>query len=155
IGRVLGVQPAVATAAPTAAFEPSAAPGRRAARNEAIDWVRGLVMVVMALDHARDFIGPSVDLATAGPALFFTRWITHFCTPVFVLLAGTAAWLHGRRLPATAVLSRYLATRGLWLILLEVTVVRAAVMFYLGAYFGVLQVIWVIGASMLVLAALV
>jgi uncharacterized membrane protein len=153
------VQPAIATAADAAvaadaaASAPSAVSGRR--RNEAIDWVRGLVMVVMALDHTRDFIGPTVDLTTAEPALFFTRWITHFCAPVFVLLAGTAAWLHGRRLPSTAVLSRYLATRGLWLILLEVTVVRAAVGFYLGAYFGVLQVIWAIGASMLALAMLV
>ena len=127
----------------------------RPARNDAIDRLRGLVMVVMALDHARDFIGPAVDLATADPALFFTRWITHFCAPVFVLLAGTAAYLHGRRLPSTAVLSRYLATRGLWLILLEVTVVRAAVLFYLGPDVLILQVIWAIGASMLVLAAVV
>jgi uncharacterized membrane protein len=102
-----------------------------------------------------------VDLATAGPALFLTRWITHFCAPVFVLLAGTAAYLHGRRLLApgpvrsTAMLSRYLATRGLWLIVLEITVVRAVVMFYAGLQFGILQVIWAIGASMVVLAGLV
>ena len=149
------MQPAVATVAHESGPYVSAPADRRAARNEAIDWVRGLVMVVMALDHARDFIGPDVDLTTAGPALFFTRWITHFCAPVFVLLAGTAAYLHGRRLPSTAALSRYLATRGVWLILLEVTVVRAAVMFYVGASVGVLQVIWAIGASMVVLAALV
>ncbi len=127
----------------------------RSVRNESIDWVRGVVMVLMALDHARAFFGTPIDLATAGPALFFTRWITHFCAPVFVLLAGTAAYLHGRRLPSTAALSRYLATRGLWLIVVEVTFVRAAVIFYLGPDVLVLQVIWAIGVSMLVLAGLV
>src|SRR5690348_3567898 len=132
-------------AVPTAAPQTSAVamPAARAERNEAIDCLRGLVMIVMALDHTRDFVGPSVgDLAAAGPALFFTRWITHYCAPVFVLLAGTAAWLHGRRLGSTAQLSRWLLTRGLWLVVLEVTVVRAAWMFYLGPAFGVLQVIW-------------
>ncbi len=127
----------------------------RGARNGAIDCLRGLVMVLMALDHARAFVGGPVDLATAGPALFFTRWITHYCAPVFVLLAGTAAWLHGRRLGSTAALSRWLATRGLWLIVLEVTVVRAAWIFSLGPEIVILQVIWAIGASMVVLAALV
>src|SRR5262245_12359861 len=94
-------------------------------RNEAIEWLRGVVMVLMALDHTRMFIGPAVDLHTASPALYFTRWITHFCAPVFVLLAGMGAYLHGRRLPTTRALSRYLLTRGLWLALLEVTVIRA------------------------------
>jgi uncharacterized membrane protein len=135
---------------------PVPAPAGRAERNEAIDCLRGLVMILMALDHTRDFVGPPVgDLAAAGPALFFTRWITHYCAPVFVSLAGTAAWLHGRRLGSTAELSRWLATRGLWLVLLEVTVVRAAWTFQLGPAFGVLQVIWAIGASMVVLAGLV
>ncbi len=134
---------------------PAGARPARAERNEAIDCLRGIVMVLMALDHTRDFVGPSIDdLSTVGPALFFTRWITHYCAPVFVLLAGTAAWLHGRRL-STAELSRWLATRGLWLVVLEVTVVRAAWLFYLGPMFGVLQVIWAIGASMLVLALLI
>jgi uncharacterized membrane protein len=127
----------------------------RAERNQSIDWLRGLVMIVMALDHTRDFVGPTVDLATAGPALFFTRWITHYCAPVFVLLAGTAAYLHGRRLPSTAALSRYLLSRGLWLIVVEVVFVRAAVLFYLGPSALILQVIWAIGASMVVLAGLV
>ena len=124
-------------------------------RNEAIDWLRGVVMVLMALDHTRMFVGTSVDLRTATPALYFTRWVTHFCAPVFVLLAGMGAYLHGRRLPSTGALSIYLLTRGLWLALLEVTVIRAAWLAYIGPDVLVLQVIWVIGASMVVLAGLI
>jgi uncharacterized membrane protein len=144
--RAASAMTATETLAPEAA---------RAQRNHAIDWLRGVVMVVMALDHARAFVGTSVDLATATPALFFTRWITHFCAPVFVLLAGTAAYLHGRRLASPGALARWLATRGVWLVVLEVTVVRAAWIFYLGPDVLVLQVIWAIGMSMLGLAALV
>jgi len=124
-------------------------------RNEAIDWLRGVVMILMALDHTRDFLGMPVDLATAPPALFFTRWVTHFCAPIFVLLAGTAAYLHGRRLDSPRALSAYLLKRGLWLILLEVTVVRFVWIIYLGPQIVILQVIWAIGAAMCVLAALV
>ncbi len=127
----------------------------RAPRNAAIDCLRGVVMVLMALDHTRSFLGSEVELAHADAAHFFTRWITHYCAPVFVLLAGTGAWLHGRRLPSTAALSRWLASRGLWLIIVEVTFVRAAWTFYLGPDVLILQVIWAIGASMVVLAALV
>jgi uncharacterized membrane protein len=125
------------------------------ARNEAVDWLRGLVMVLMALDHTRMFVGPAVDLRTAGPALYFTRWATHFCAPVFVLLAGTAAYLHGRRLASTRALSGYLLTRGLWLAFLEVTVIRLAWITSIGPEILVLQVIWAIGVSMAVLAGLV
>ena len=124
-------------------------------RNEAIDWLRGVVMVLMALDHTRMFVGASVDLRTAPPALYFTRWMTHFCAPVFVLLAAMGAYLYGRRLASTAALSTYLLTRGLWLALLEVTVIRAAWLAYIGPDVLALQVIWVIGASMVVLAGLV
>src|SRR5262249_41250170 len=124
-------------------------------RNEAIDWLRGVVMVLMALDHTRMFVGPSVDLQTAPPALYFTRWVTHFFAPVFVLLPGMGGALYGRRLPSTAALSTYLLTRGLWLALLEVTVIRAAWLAYIGPDVLVLQVIWVFGASMVVLAGLV
>jgi uncharacterized membrane protein len=130
-------------------------PTARAARNQAIDCLRGAVMILMALDHTRDFVGTSVDLGTAPPALYFTRWATHFCAPVFVLLAGIGAWLHGRRLGTAHALATYLATRGLWLVFLEVTVVRAGWLFYLGAYALVLQVIWAIGVSMVALAGLV
>ena len=125
------------------------------ARNQSIDCLRGAVMVLMALDHTRMFLGPGVDLATAPPALYFTRWVTHFCAPVFVLLAGTAAFLHGQRLRSTRALARFLLTRGLWLVLLELTVVRVAWIGDLGVQTLVLQVIWAIGASMIVLAGLV
>lgn len=126
-------------------------------RTRAIDVLRGIVMVLMVLDHARDFFvhtaGSPTDLATTNVPLFFTRWATHFCAPVFVLLAGTAAYLHSRKrgLKATR---RFLWTRGLWLILLELTVVRFAWVpepFY---HFSVLQVIWALGWSMLALSAL-
>jgi uncharacterized membrane protein len=130
-------------------------PDARPARNEAIDWLRGAVMIVMALDHTRMFLGTSVDMRTAPPALYFTRWVTHFCAPVFVFLAGTAAYLHGRRLPSTGALSRHLVQRGLWLMLLEVTVVRFAWIASIGVDVLVLQVIWVIGLSMVVLGVLV
>jgi uncharacterized membrane protein len=112
-------------------------------------------MVLMALDHARVFLGSSVDLATAGPALFFTRWVTHFCAPVFVLLAGMAAYLHGQRLGSARALTEYLLKRGLWLVFLEVTVVRLAWIMRIGPEILFLQVIWAIGASMIVLAGLV
>jgi uncharacterized membrane protein len=132
-----------------------AVPVPRAERNQAIDWLRGAVMILMALDHSRMFVGSSVDLHTAPPGLYFTRWVTHFCAPVFVLLAGTAAYLHGQRLGSTRALSRYLFTRGLWLALLEITVIRAVWIFYIGPEILVLQVIWAIGVSMVVLSALV
>jgi len=127
----------------------------RAERNQAIDWLRGAVMILMALDHSRMFVGSAVNLDTAAPGLYFTRWVTHFCAPVFVLLAGTAAYLHGQRLGSTAALSRYLFTRGLWLAFLEITIIRAVWIFYIGPEILVLQVIWAIGISMVVLAALV
>lgn len=128
---------------------------RVSSRNEAIDCLRGIVMILMALDHARDFLGTPVDLATATPPLFLTRWVTHFCAPVFVLLAGMAAFLHGRRLGATGALSRFLVTRGAWLVLLEVTVVRWAWTFVVGPHIVVLQVIWAIGVAMMALGAIV
>jgi uncharacterized membrane protein len=132
-----------------------AVPVPRVERNQAIDWLRGAVMILMALDHSRIFVGTSVDLHTASPGLYFTRWVTHFCAPVFVFLAGTAAYLHGRKLGSTRALSRYLLTRGLWLAFLEVTVIRAVWIFYIGPEILVLQVIWAIGISMVVLSALV
>jgi uncharacterized membrane protein len=131
-------------------------------RIDSIDLLRGIVMVIMMLDHTRDFVyiqglfGDPTDLRTTTTALFLTRWITHFCAPVFVFLAGTGAYLQSSRGKSKRELSRFLITRGLWLIVLECTVVR------LGAFFafdyrllGFFQVIWVIGASMIVLAGLV
>jgi uncharacterized membrane protein len=129
-------------------------------RIDSIDLLRGFVMVVMVLDHARLFLTEArfdpTDLAHTTPQLFLTRWITHFCAPVFVFLAGTSAYLTGARRGGKAELARFLASRGLWLVLLELTVVNAAWAFNLRFESGViLQVIWAIGASMLALAALV
>lgn len=126
-------------------------------RLDSIDLLRGLVMVLMALDHTRDFFGSSGmnPRDVADPALFLTRWITHFCAPIFILLAGVSAYLYGTRGRSTGEISRFLLTRGFWLMVLEFTVVRLGWTFGLGLDFFVTQVIWAIGASMVVLAGLV
>lgn len=131
-------------------------------RIDSIDLLRGIVMVVMMLDHTRDFVHNAVyqfdplDLSRTNVALFFTRWITHFCAPVFVFLAGTGAYLQFARGKSKSELSRFLVTRGVWLIVLEVTLVRLGFTFSFDYRFlGFLQVIWVIGVSMIVLAALI
>jgi uncharacterized membrane protein len=126
-------------------------------RLASVDLLRGLVMVLMALDHTRDFFGTGgLNPRDVGdPALFMTRWITHFCAPVFIFLAGAAAWLYGNRGRSVGEVSRYLLTRGFWLMLIEFTVVRLAWMLSLDVSFFFTGVIWAIGASMVVLAALV
>lgn len=126
-------------------------------RLDAVDFLRGLVMVIMALDHARDFFhqGGMNPRDIHDPALFLTRWITHFCAPTFVFLAGVSAFLYAQRGRTTAQVSRFLLTRGLWLIVLEVTVVRLGWTFQFVGTFFFLQVIWAIGCSLLVLALLV
>ena len=149
--------PATAVAG-SAAVAPPLAPARE--RLESVDLLRGIVMVVMALDHVRDYFTDvrfdPADLSQTTAALFLTRWVTHFCAPAFVLLAGTAAYLAGRR-RTRGELSRFLLTRGLWLVVLELTVVRWAWMFNFNYTTELLfvQVIWAIGVSMLALAALV
>lgn len=146
-----------ARAAAESAPAPASAPAPEKQRENSIDLLRAVVMVLMALDHVRDFYGNGArptDLATTTPALFFTRWITHFCAPVFVFTAGTAAFLTSSRKPRP-VLSRFLLTRGLWLVFLELTVVRFAWIFDPGWHFVFLQVIWAIGVSMIALAAMV
>jgi uncharacterized membrane protein len=128
-------------------------------RLDHIDLLRGLVMVIMVLDHVRDYFTEvrfdPTDLSRTDLALFATRWITHFCAPVFVFLAGASAWIAGTR-RTRGQLALFLLSRGLWLILVEVTVIS------FGWYFSTLwpmgaraQVIWVIGASMVVLAGLI
>jgi uncharacterized membrane protein len=131
-------------------------------RIDAIDLLRGIVMVIMMLDHTRDFVHNAAlqfdptDLSRTNVALFLTRWITHFCAPVFVFLAGTGAYLQLARGKPKAELSKFLVTRGLWLIVLELTLVKLLMFFTFDIrLLGFLQVIWVIGASMIVLAALI
>jgi uncharacterized membrane protein len=127
------------------------------ARLDSIDLLRGLVMLLMALDHTRDFFGASGanPRDVAEPALFLTRWITHYCAPTFIFLAGISAWLYGARGRTTAELSRFLLTRGLFLILLEFTIIRFGWTFSLLSTNFLAQVIWAIGMSMVVLAGLV
>jgi uncharacterized membrane protein len=147
--------PADAISPVTSAPSPSA-PARRF---EAVDALRGAVMVLMVIDHTRDFftdttIDPT-DLSRATPALFLTRWVTHFCAPVFAFLAGTGAYLAGSRGRSRVQLARYLATRGIWLVFLEVTVIRFAVLFDPMSNLVFLLVFWSIGASLIALAGLV
>ncbi len=128
-------------------------------RIESVDVVRGAVMVLMALDHVRDFVGvPGLnptDLATTTVPLFFTRWITHFCAPVFFLLTGTGAYLSLRR-KSKRELSRFLFTRGLWLIFLELVPLRClGFQFNFDYHVTMLFILWALGWAMIALAALV
>ena len=130
-------------------------------RLASVDALRGLVMIVMVLDHTRDFLQDmsvdATDVATTTVPLFFTRWITHFCAPVFVFLAGASAYLMlalgKERGPRE--LARFLVSRGLFLMVLELTVVRLGWHFSWSLDGMFLQVIWVIGLSMVVLGLLV
>jgi hypothetical protein len=133
-----------------------------AARLESLDLLRGLVMVLMALDHTRDFFHNGVyhfdplDLSRTTPAIFLTRWITHFCAPVFVFLAGTGAFLSTTRGKSKCELSWFLLTRGAWLVFLELTWVKCFGWTFAFDFSSVsLIVIWALGCSMIVLAGLV
>ena len=125
-------------------------------RITSVDLLRGIIMIIMALDHTRDFFhfdaqtGNPLDLNTTTPILFFTRWITHFCAPVFVFLSGTSAFLQSAR-KSKKELSIFLITRGLWLILAEVTIVNLLLTFDINFSFIALEVIWAIGISMVIL----
>jgi uncharacterized membrane protein len=127
------------------------------ARITSIDLLRGLVMVIMTLDHTRDFFGAAGfnPRDVSDPALFLTRWITHFCAPTFILLAGISAFVYGAAGRSPAAVSRFLFTRGLWLVLIEFTLVRLAWTFTMRPDYFVIQVIFAIGASMIALATLV
>ncbi len=146
---------------PLAVPRPATATGLTRAgrpRLDAIDLLRGLVIVLMVLDHVRDFF--HVDAFVFNPtdperttlAVFATRWVTHLCAPTFVFLAGASAYLQGVNGKSPGELARFLATRGMWLVVLELTIVGFGLNF---APMVFLEVIWAIGASMLLLALLV
>jgi uncharacterized membrane protein len=128
-------------------------------RLTSIDLLRGVVMVLMALDHTRDFfhngVGNPLDLARTNAALFLTRWITHFCAPVFMFLAGTGAYLSLTRGKTKPQLMWFLFTRGLWLVVLELTIVHFGWYFNFDFRFSLAQVIWALGWCMVMLAGLV
>jgi uncharacterized membrane protein len=124
-----------------------------------IDRLRGLVILLMALDHVRDFFNADAlrfdptDLTQTYPLLFLTRFITHYCAPTFVLLAGVSAFLHGRKLDDRGALARFLLTRGVWLIALDAVVVSPVWAIELGRFH--LGVLWAIGSSMIALSGLI
>ena len=137
-------------------------PEVRLGRVAAVDILRGLAMVLMVLDHTRDFahresfLFDPTDLDQTTPDIFLTRWITHFVAPIFILLAGTSARFQILAGRSRGEIARFLVFRGLWLIFLELTVVRVGIWFNADpAFLGMLQVIWVLGVSMIVLAGLV
>jgi len=135
---------------------------RTSQRLNSIDFLRGLVMIIMLLDHTREYVHAEAtrfsptDLTQTNVLLFLTRWITHFCAPVFVFLAGTSVSLQQMRGKSQAELSQFLTTRGLWLIILEFTLVRFTLLFNVDySFLGLAAVIWAIGVSMMVLAGLI
>ena len=132
----------------------AAAQTRVMPRLTSLDVLRGAVVVLMAIDHVRVYSGQPAGGPTA--AIFFTRWVTHFCAPVFVFLAGTGAFLHGRALGDTGRVARFLITRGLILVVLELTVIRFSWTFNVHySEFVLAGVIWMIGWCMVCLAGLV
>jgi uncharacterized membrane protein len=135
------------------------APGSTTPRLDGVDLLRGLVMALMVLDHTRDYFGEAsfdpTDLSRATPALFLTRWVTHFCAPTFALLAGVGARLAGARGMSPGALSLFLLTRGLWLIVLEQTVVKLGLSFLPDPGFFLALVFWSLGGSFVLLSACV
>jgi uncharacterized membrane protein len=143
------------------AMPPSLIPVQQGSyRISSIDLLRGVVMIIMALDHTRDYFHADAmfyspeDLEKTNVILFFTRWITHFCAPVFVFLAGTSAFISGQRKSKKS-LSFFLITRGLWLMFLEVTVVGFGWGFNIRLPFTGLAVIWALGVCMIALAGII
>lgn len=134
----------------------------RSYRISNIDMMRGLVIIIMALDHVRDFFyyagaGANIDDPTISLGFYLTRWVTHFCAPVFVLLAGTSIGLMEARKDKKT-LSKFLLKRGIWLVVCEFLLVSTAFTFkffnpvFDGAVLAFLQVIWALGVSMIIMA---
>jgi uncharacterized membrane protein len=127
-------------------------------RINSIDVVRGLIMVIMTLDHSRDFLhfsgNPPLDLSRTTVLLFFTRWITHYCAPTFVFLAGVSAYLSGQW-RTKAELSIFLLKRSLWLILSDIIIISLIFSFDLQYHMLILEVLWATGCGMILLALLV
>ncbi|MBS1773202.1 MAG: DUF1624 domain-containing protein [Bacteroidetes bacterium] len=134
----------------------NSAPSRRIV---SIDILRGIIMVIMALDHTRDFFSnyhyDPLDLEHTTTAMFLTRWITHFCAPVFVFFAGTSSFLSFNRGKTKKEAAWFLLSRGIWLIILEFTIIRIGWMFNVDYTHLIVQVIWAIGWSMIVLSGLI
>jgi uncharacterized membrane protein len=147
------VAAAVKTTPATQQAQSLQAPGSRVI---SVDFMRGLVMVIMAIDHSRDFLTnipfEPEDITHTFPALFFTRWITHFCAPMFFFLAGTGASLLRSKTGSVGAASRFLWTRGLWLVLLEFTIIEYAWTFTFWQMGGI---IWSIGCCMVLLTLLI
>jgi uncharacterized membrane protein len=144
-----------------AAATPAGARTSAATRIQSVDLVRGAVMIIMALDHIREFFNAQAfvfnpeDLSRTSAVFFFTRWITHFCAPVFVFFAGVSVYLASAKRPDRAAVSSHLIARGLWLIFLEFTVLELAWTFNFRYEAVFIQVIWAIGWAMILLAALI
>ncbi|MBC7423597.1 MAG: DUF1624 domain-containing protein, partial [Ferruginibacter sp.] len=129
-------------------------------RITSIDFLRGTIMIIMALDHVRDylfagsFLYDPLDLDKTTGAIFFTRWVTHFCAPIFMMLAGTSAFLTGQK-KSKKDLSIFLLKRGLWLIFLEMIVTNLGWNFNIAFPMFLFITIWALGISMIVLAGLI
>ncbi len=165
--EVVVPQPRLETS-PVPAAKPAQRPAVARPRLDSVDRLRGLVMVLMALDHVRDFFGDvsfyALYLSKTNVALYFTRWISHFCAPTFVFLTGVGTYLYGSRGRSKGEVSWYLLSRGLWIIVIEACLLSwlwRGGQFYLedkvhGQFYMIFgQVFWAIGASMVVLGILV
>src|SRR5260221_4849178 len=129
-------------------------------RIHSIDFTRGLVMVIMALDHVRDLMhidsltNDPTNLSTTTPGLFFTRLITHLCAPTFVFLSGTSAYISFRKTKDIAASKKFLLTRGIWLMVLEFTIVNFGLYFDIHFRMLIMEVICAIGFGFIVLSFL-
>lgn len=129
-------------------------------RIESIDLLRGIIMIIMALDHSRDYFHHAaltedpLNLATTNLFLYFTRWITHFCAPIFLFLSGTSAWLQSGR-KTTKELSQFLITRGLWLILVDLFIITLGTTGDIYFSYFIIQTLWAIGISMAILGLMI